>query len=88
MAYHVKSYQCVESKKWLATSFFYYIKGVMILLFNLYSALPVPMTKKILANTLLADKLTTIVMYPFEFQYVHIYERINNSYIYQKTIRL
>lgn len=58
------------------------------MMFNLYSSLPLPMSKKIREGTLLADKLTTIVMYPLEFAYLHVYEKVGNVYVYQKTIPL
>ncbi|MFC9542998.1 hypothetical protein ACFTQ7_24655 [Lysinibacillus sp. NPDC056959] len=58
------------------------------MLFNLYSALPIPLAKKIKEGSQLADKLTTIVMQPLEFAYLHVYERINGVYVYQKTFRL
>lgn len=59
-----------------------------MMFFNLYSSLPNPLTKKIKEGSQLADKLTTIVMYPLEFAYLHVYERIGNFYVYQKTFRL
>jgi hypothetical protein len=59
-----------------------------MMLFNLYSSLPMPMQKKIKDGSLLADKLTTIVMYPLEFAYLHVYEKIGCVYVYQKTFKI
>lgn len=59
-----------------------------MMLFNLYSSLPLPMTRKINQGSMLADKLTTIVMQPLEFSYLHVYEKQNCVYVYQKTFKI
>lgn len=58
------------------------------MLFNLYSTLPLPMSRRIKQGTMLADKLTTIVMQPLDFDYLHVYEKINKTYVYKKTFKL
>lgn len=58
------------------------------MLFNLYSTLPLPMAKRIKQGSILANKLTTIVMQPLDFQYLHVYEKIKNVYVYKKTFKL
>lgn len=58
------------------------------MLANLYSALPLPMQKTIRPDSVLHDKLTTMVFTQFDYDYVHIYEKYKNAYKYVRTIKL
>lgn len=59
------------------------------MLLNLYSSLPLPMQKTIKPNSVLYSKLTTMIFTSqTEYQYLHIYEDIQGTYKYVKTIRI
>lgn len=58
------------------------------MIFNLYSSLPEPLQRVIHPNNVLVDKLTTIVMTPKEYGFVHLYEQVKSCYVYRKTIVL
>lgn len=59
------------------------------MLMNLYSAMPLPMQRTIRPDSVLYDKLTTMVFTTqFDYQYVHLYEQCKNAYKYVRTIKL
>ena len=58
------------------------------MIFNLYSSLSMPMQKVILPDSVLHERLTTIVMDQFEYDYVHLYEKCKGVYKYVRTIKL
>ena len=58
------------------------------MIYNLYSNLPQPLQRVIQPNNVLADKLTTVVMEPRGFGFVHLYEQVKSCYVYRKTIAL
>ncbi|KGR89731.1 hypothetical protein CD32_00140 [Lysinibacillus odysseyi 34hs-1 = NBRC 100172] len=59
------------------------------MLMNLYSAMPLPMQRTIRPDSVLHDKLTTIVFTTqFDYDYVHLYEKCKDVYKYVRTIKL
>lgn len=56
--------------------------------FNLYSNLPKPLNRVIQPTNVLAPKLTTMVMTPLEYTYIHLYEQNKSCYVYCRTVKI